>query len=547
MNDTTRFLQLLWDNPPPGQVLVWHGPPQRRSVWYFSLDDVKVEGYLDRDLYTGVGIAALDAKLGDRIRAKREEVIGIAGMWADIDVAGPAHQKPNLPPTDDTAQDILLQAPLPPTVVVHSGHGLQAWWLFEDGPWLFESDTDRDRAEQLSYSWYYYLLRIAENSGYTIDATWDLPRVLRLPGTVNNKVPNAPCPVTVLTWDGPRMSREAFFEVVPLISPPTRVQPPLREPGDAAGHILVEGLDAEAEPPFDKFHALLDNSPQFRRTWERNRPDLTDQSASGYDLSLAAQSAAVGWTDSEITALLVASRRYYGDKIKSDPAYYYGRTVARARQPQSINGTGNVEIEREIKQADLSEPQAEVYRKLGLRLSHVVKRGQSRAAYELVLADGRVVVVGRATDLLSAAKVQAAVYDATGIHTRKPKGVQWDMVVDALTMLTVELAEVPVDEATETREWLATLLLTAGHCATEDDLQVWATQPTSEATLYTGDVLYFKLPGLRLKLQTEGVNIPNRDLALRVSRLGSQPHRLHFYLEGKQYKRRVWFVSEAEL
>ena len=62
--DAGQFLRELWGDPPPGYVLVWM-LPQKHSTWYFKLDGVaaQLEGYADRDIYTGVGIAAPDAKL----------------------------------------------------------------------------------------------------------------------------------------------------------------------------------------------------------------------------------------------------------------------------------------------------------------------------------------------------------------------------------------------------------------------------------------------------------------------------------------------------
>ncbi len=35
--------------------------------------------------------------------------------------------------------------PLPPSIIVASGHGLHAYWLLHE-PWLFENDDDRHRA-----------------------------------------------------------------------------------------------------------------------------------------------------------------------------------------------------------------------------------------------------------------------------------------------------------------------------------------------------------------------------------------------------------------
>ena len=95
--DAGEFLTKLWGNPPPGQVLVWT-LPQKRSIWYNRLDNVRVGDFSHLDVYTGVGVAPSDVLLKTGQRATAEMIAGIAGLWADVDYAGEDHAKPNLPP-----------------------------------------------------------------------------------------------------------------------------------------------------------------------------------------------------------------------------------------------------------------------------------------------------------------------------------------------------------------------------------------------------------------------------------------------------------------
>lgn len=124
--DASQFLIELWGERPPGQVLVWR-LPGKKSVWYFDLTKVRVDGFAASDIYTGVGLAApgIDLKATERVLA--ENVIAIPALWAEVDIKGPAHQKQNLPVTYEAAYALLDQMPLMPTIVVNSGHGLQAW------------------------------------------------------------------------------------------------------------------------------------------------------------------------------------------------------------------------------------------------------------------------------------------------------------------------------------------------------------------------------------------------------------------------------------
>ncbi len=82
--------------------------------------------------------------------------------------------------------------------MVHSGHGLQAYWLFKE-PWTFEDESERQQAETLSRRFQATLRTFAHEHGWTIDNTSDLARVLRLPGTFNTKLGERR-PVEVVRW-----------------------------------------------------------------------------------------------------------------------------------------------------------------------------------------------------------------------------------------------------------------------------------------------------------------------------------------------------------
>ena len=144
--DTPReFLLELWGDPPPGVALVWR-LPDKESQWYTRFDGVNrdTERHPEEDIYTGVGIAT---KAGGRFTSRRklteEEVGGLAGMWADIDWDHPVHRKKNLPPSIERVLETLEGAMYEPTLLVDSGHGIQAWWLFEK-PWMFQNMEEHE-------------------------------------------------------------------------------------------------------------------------------------------------------------------------------------------------------------------------------------------------------------------------------------------------------------------------------------------------------------------------------------------------------------------
>ena len=210
-----EFLTALWGDPPPGQAQVWMSP-KKRLVLYRSLERVTEDmaAYPDRNIYTGAALAAPEARVRRDNRAKAHEAYAIAGLWADADIAHEVHKKTALPPTREAARSALEETGYAPTILIDSGHGLQAWWLFTE-PWILPEDQERDRANALTIWWHDQLTAILGKHGWKIDATHDLARVMRLPGTTNHKDPANPVQATAITEDGPRYQREEFLDRMP--------------------------------------------------------------------------------------------------------------------------------------------------------------------------------------------------------------------------------------------------------------------------------------------------------------------------------------------
>ena len=425
--DARQFLRELWGDPPPGHVLVWM-LPQKRSTWYFKLDGVaaQLEGYADRDIYTGVGIAASDAKLDARSRLKASDVAGIPGLWADIDVAGPVHKKPNLPETVEEARELLNGLPFAPTIVVHSGHGLQAWWLFSS-PWLFQSEEERYQAQALARWWHGKLAALSHERGWTLDATHDLARVMRLPGTYNNKVERVP--VTVLSSDGPRVSRQELLDMVPMTE--QKVVEQICMP--LVGEIV---LSEDAEPPVLKLLSLMENDQKFKRSWEHRRPDMQDPSASGYDQSLANIALAAGWSDQEIANLMIAHRRKYGESLKLREDYYQ-RTIRTAKEPVAEHQAEH-QAQEQLSEAlasdseDKKEVLLEGLSKLfGVEIRRIVKYQGDPPTYTLETSQSTI-TLGEVGNIISQNAFRKAMAASADIVPKKRPQAAWDQIAQAI-------------------------------------------------------------------------------------------------------------------
>ena len=97
-------------------------------------------------------------------RCSSNEVAGIVGLWADLDLKSDAHKKTALPATIEDAFKILPEQ-FPPTFVVRTGNGAHAWWLFRE-PLIFESDEERADAANLALRWQSLLRLNASANGW---------------------------------------------------------------------------------------------------------------------------------------------------------------------------------------------------------------------------------------------------------------------------------------------------------------------------------------------------------------------------------------------
>ena len=96
----------------------------------------------------GVGLSRADR--GPTHRCVSDDVAGISGFWADLDLRSEAHTKA-LPATIAEAISIIPEC-MPPTVVIATGNGAHAWWLFKE-PYVFDDAEDRKDTALLVSRW----------------------------------------------------------------------------------------------------------------------------------------------------------------------------------------------------------------------------------------------------------------------------------------------------------------------------------------------------------------------------------------------------------
>jgi len=206
---------------PSGHINLFELPSKVTTT--FAADDLaRLEQYVDtvaqsRQVYFEVGLQSQPPASGQR--GRKDAVSAIPGLWFDLDVRGPGHKADHLP-TDEQALAFLGALPVQPTAVVSTGGGYHLYWLF-DQPWVFNSKDEREKAATLSTRWQRHIISLGRPHGWKLDATHDLCRLLRLPGSWNLKINGTPRQVTVQSWSGRRFSIEQLSAALPSTEQPS--------------------------------------------------------------------------------------------------------------------------------------------------------------------------------------------------------------------------------------------------------------------------------------------------------------------------------------
>lgn len=249
-----------------------------------------------------------------RRSGKRDAVTTVLGAWADLDF----HQTdPNRDVALELAYRRIEALGIQPSMLVHTGNGLQVWWLF-CRPAAITADWPAERFEAIN-------IGLARRLGG--DHVHDLGRVLRVPGTMNlpavKKRERGCVPVMARLLDagGPTYRPEDFASVA-IALPPTATRQFDTAKIDVSSQPSPEVLEA-----FTGLLDALDPNHSLVRTWQGDR-ELLDDSRSGWDMAMANQLVRAGIRDEFIPHILRAFRKGRGATAN---ARYLARTIAKAQ------------------------------------------------------------------------------------------------------------------------------------------------------------------------------------------------------------------------
>ena len=549
MQTAVEFLKALWGDTPPGVILIWT-LPAKESKWYTQYDTIprdlrELEG---SDVYTGVGIAGRNGgRFTTQNKLTEDEVGGLAGMWADIDRSHPVHQKPNLPPSLEAVLETLEEARFEPTVLVNSGHGVQAWWLFEQ-PWMFLNMEDHERGRRAAQWWHQHIKGLFTARGWTTDSVFNLDRIMRLPWTVNNREAGVPKPVTIIGEIGRRYTPQEFHDLVPEDFRTSSPPPGRRGRGSQGGRKRNwEGtnggasglvLSPEAEPPLLKLEALLKANVKFRKSWEQDRRDMPDQSPSAYDMSLATMALQAGWDDQEVADLMVCWRRKHGHDLKLRENYY-AMTITKAREPIEM-----AQAQEELNETLIQQPDDQrealthnLTTLFNVDIDRISKYLGDPPIFHMSTRQGDI-TIGPVANIISQEKFIGAVVAATSILIPRVARRVWDQRVQAI-LLAAE--EVEVGDAShpswETHAWLEEYLLDRPPRDEED----WHLAAENKKPFMQRGRTHIFAEDFRRWLElSSGLRITPHQLGQRLRQCGAQTRAVNVRVGSARTKRTTW-------
>lgn len=229
---------------------------------------------------------------------EKKDVCSVPALWVDVDGKDFSSGKEEALKKFDT-----LPPHLYPSVIVDSGNGYHAYWLLKEAETL-KNEADIRRVEG-------YAKGLAQH--LRGDHTHDVSRVMRLPGTLNMKNPSNPLPCHIVHFEPGRRFILSDFDDYWV------------DPGETRAKATIGDFPRELPA---KFKALLPKHRLIRATWEGRRPDLQDQSGSGYDMAMADLLAGHRFTDEEIASVLV---NMPSGKGKEATQAYLAHTIAKSR------------------------------------------------------------------------------------------------------------------------------------------------------------------------------------------------------------------------
>ena len=219
-------------------------------------------------------------------------------------------------------------------------------------------------------------------------------------------------------------------------------------------------LDPEAEPSIVRLEVLLKASPKFRKSWEQDRTDMSDQSASAHNLSLATMAMQAGWSDQEVVDLLICWRRKHGHDLKLREQHYEV-TLEMAREP-IVMAQAQAQLDQALRLPPEDQPEvlkANLKTLFRVDIIRIVKYLGDPPVFYMYTQQGDI-TLGGISSIRSQNKFRERVGEDTKVWIPAVSKKAWEQQVQAILLVCEDIdvgdASPP---AQETAAWLDEYLL----------------------------------------------------------------------------------------
>jgi hypothetical protein len=179
------FLQALYGHLEGGHLTLFSidRNGERFTDWY-PVDELAAmaeRGQAMGDRNVWFGVATRREPLTGGLRGGTSDCLALPALFLDVDIAGPNHKdSTGLPADEAEALALIARFPLQPSIIVRTGGGLHPYYLLSE-------PAETDNAVAVLARWAETWQQIAAKYSLRLDNVFDLARVLRLPGTINQK------------------------------------------------------------------------------------------------------------------------------------------------------------------------------------------------------------------------------------------------------------------------------------------------------------------------------------------------------------------------
>lgn len=497
------------------------------------------------DVYACMGLVRDDPPHGRR--SVEGDVFAITSLWQDFDVfTKGVSKKDNYPPTFEDAESLVNVGPHRPSWRVLSGYGVHGYWRLTE-PWTFETAKGRAAAKSASHRVHLTFQDRAALKGWVLDATFDLVRIMRIPGTRNFKVREEPRDVVL---DEPVQERRFEFD------------------GDLEQYLVDEKFSRSVERPKHRWEVtvgyldvdprrglphrvdvLLENDEEFRESWH-SRSKINDTSPSGYDMSCVNYMVQAGLGDQEIADAIAFRRQHVeqrGDRSKGTRLGYVQGTIGRVRmdtrpeelldalgQPAAppIDPDGNV-LPGQLADDDRQRHLETLRSLLKIHAVRYVQVGRDVPQHYVETPDGRL-LFGTTSEMFKFDVVSENLWNQHDIPLSEDLRKTWRQIVKKVMAPLKE-----VDETTESTKVDKMFVLLQQYVEDsrpepEDNMRkaISSSRPFLE-----GELVWIRLPDFKriLNLQRESRFFKNQDEAISLFKTASEftPRNGSLYNKGK--------------